>query len=423
MGIEQSKKSCNLEQSTYKCCVQEKTATVLSTDIKKSSTLWMLHTDKMKDAILLHNAILETIILNNQGIISDQSPEGDAYIALFDNKETATTTAKQIQYMLKYYRNVNVHNSQTSLWFDGGIPQYQNQIFIRIGIASGNVCKNLFTRSTFDGQDVEDAFVWTGQAVKDSEEAESQSKIKAWGEEDQPVGMFYNSPGSFETIKNTTHIPNKYELERLLGEIQNKYKRFIENVTEEVDVIGLMMFIHIEQGKKIQQFIKNLKKNFKEGVRVLFAKEKRDFTMMIFLDYNEMKEKKLDIIMIMVYLSIPNKDVYHIGACESNTDSLTIVKRSITCQKNNSPSNKHCVDFFGTAVNMAARMLHPPETANKHLKQINRNQSFIRVSFQNSIRNINSKFKTINLSDLNAGDTGVVNVITLLSDTGHIQFV
>lgn len=111
---------------------------VISTDIKKSSSLWQKNFNKMFKALQWHNAILRACFDKFRFKICDSSPEGDAFIASKNSKDDkiAIECIENIVYLMNYAR------SKTFLDVGSG-KGYENKIHIRIGLACGTKETNL----------------------------------------------------------------------------------------------------------------------------------------------------------------------------------------------------------------------------------------------------------------------------------------
>ncbi len=105
---------------------------VISTDIKKSSSLWKKNFNNMFKALQWHNAILRACFDKFGFKICDSSPEGDAFIASKNSKDDniAIECIENIIYLMNYAR------SKTFLDVGSG-KGYENKIHIRIGLACG----------------------------------------------------------------------------------------------------------------------------------------------------------------------------------------------------------------------------------------------------------------------------------------------
>lgn len=107
---------------------------VISTDIKKSSSLWRKDSKAMFQALQYHHAILRTCFHECGFDICPSSPEGDAFIASkLCDRDGAVKCIENIIYLFQIARKLgklNVGSQNES-------KNYLNKIHIRIGLAYG----------------------------------------------------------------------------------------------------------------------------------------------------------------------------------------------------------------------------------------------------------------------------------------------
>lgn len=119
---------------------------VISTDIKSSSNLWKKKPERMFKALQWHHAILRACFNHFIFKICDSSPEGDAFIASknIDSADKAIECIENIIFLMDYARRTN--------WLNVTLGEgYQNNIHIRIGLASG---ENVDSATKYETQGV-----------------------------------------------------------------------------------------------------------------------------------------------------------------------------------------------------------------------------------------------------------------------------
>lgn len=366
----------------------------ISTDIKKSSSNWGSFPKWMEQAVMLTNNITEYVFKKNpiegedaSQIILPNSPEGDAYTLFYthhsknDLESHMTSIALKIQYLLKLSREapadvqfngfgmssdsiknkikdmiknekdaVNTsHEKVHSL-----IDMYKNidkkydyigRIYLRIGIAHTNTPPFEYT---YNGKKS-----FRGGVIDLSEKAEQEAPYK------KGYGLY-----NIDTKK-----VDKREEEKDYADLKDVsvWEELVKKTQTSRATTGFMIFIHYHFGiteemvNKNPHLIVQLNEEFKslhdetnkllsaiDGVRLV--KVKRDSSSMYYVaDSNTAmsrtrKKVKLFTVCSNIISLLPKGS--SVGICYSGIDRLNEVQRG----------TKKIIDYFGPAVNMAARM-------------------------------------------------------------------
>lgn len=353
--------STPLQNRTPPPSLQE--ATVICTDIVKSSTLWARSQGEgegsMLHALSYHNAIIEQAVAEMNKTdelevhINGSSPEGDAYIMYIkgEHEGPRLKRAEDLACLIQHTLHENasklevdgvappsLHSSCANpqelknVWQECYDPTNPHQIFIRIGIASGQVSEYTYINCNEQNPQGRQRGV-RGAAVEHAEQAER------------------NSPHGGYAIYDETTTPNISKVDTIhkptvsLQHIEPKQFQ----VTSLTD--GYIVFIKKSDGEMYDDIahiigMQDVQTGCFSNSTVQFVKTKWDQTSMLFVKATGLEYKT----MLNNVLQCLDQDHHkvHIGICRGGPHSFAL--NSVQYQG----STKK--DYFGPCVNIAARM-------------------------------------------------------------------
>lgn len=303
---------------------------VISTDIKKSSSLWKINSDNMFQALQWHHAILRTCFAKCGFDVCSSSPEGDAFIASrVCEKKDALMCIKNIIYLMDKGRKDNKLKVS-----DNQEKNFLNKIHIRIGLSYGNNIKDDHSHTpsglTDNGESCkkdENHTICSNKIVFESEQAEIE--CKGWT----------NHYCDFKDNKKTK-----------ICEIRKQsvtWQNVIENYTIPVKQMkkGLVLFLHPECESN-DRYCGNIENSI-EMTDVLVkrgwtsVKVKRDKTaMLVNINIKNDSEAKKEFDKIIGQTKL-------VVSCAYGMVNVILNKYKNVCNS---------VDAFGDTVNAAARM-------------------------------------------------------------------
>lgn len=353
----------------------------LSTDIKKSSSNWATFPEEMLDWVDRTNKVTEEVLktLEIKGgtqLILPNSPEGDAYTVYYTHPDEDTLlehikkVALTIQFLLDYMRKNNIISFEDPQQTIGEIiqdsidneaiptktsllssyyntPDWLGRIYLRIGIA---VSEDVPYSYTYNGQKS-----YRGGVIQRAEKAEEKAPYKngygLWTEdEDKKVEI--------KKVEDTLEKLDEEDVRALIKYINSKLKEGKTAKPQEVG--GYIVFIQyhfgitLEMVSKTPTLLKYMEDEFKtyhnqankmiEEFDGELVKVKRDSSSMYYITEkignSVSKERELFHRCCILCSNLPKGS--SIGICKG--DEINRVQR------------KNGKDYFGTVVNLAARM-------------------------------------------------------------------
>jgi len=390
----------------------------LSTDIKKSSANWTEYPDWMKKAVQYCNNITEAVFVNRTSstisgksskiggrgamyignaskhpqLILPNSPEGDAYTFYLEHenqdtlKEMLIRMAMDIQYCLKQGRGKDKYKNPKPLTAPGredNEKEYLGQIYLRIGIAVSDDPSHKPLQYEFSGQPS-----YRGGVIRFAEMAEERDDWQ------KPGVNIWNQTVEFQRKNNVREevVKESFSREVLSEGYEGTYLGYElitddgigllqKTHTDDKSVEGVMIFIAYKFGitdelynsnpvyyreykeqefKRLHDmanaFVWSITNGENTGKGQL-VKVKRDSSSMFYVPIqsdleDDKKLKKLKRIlqkMSLLVALLPFGGSIGISYATEESKKLTQVTRTTF-------DGKEKTDYFGNAVNVAARM-------------------------------------------------------------------
>jgi len=385
----------------------------ISTDIKKSSTLWSNFPAWMKLAVMYTNNITEYVFNKTelegvQQLQLPNSPEGDAYTFFYqcEDQDKLIKHVKHVGHILQnVYRVARDRNilRMTDEAIDGNIKnklnidfvkkqEFFHAVFVRIGIAFSDIAPIEYTYTV--GQTYEDTHVFKSyweSVIAESERAESKGAPYKDG-----IGV--TQEGAKVIKEDTTDENSRFMVEEESIKIDGESVSLpIESIalaeavygrqrSDDEPVNGYMIFIHyhlhiqwedvqrdthlyrpmVEEFRQVHEQTKITMENDFPG-KLHLVKVKRSSDSMFFLDLNVTKKNTNGWKMnpqpstvwkrcLQLASHLPTGSSIGISYTCGNSSSATpsgSLNRVVDREKFQGYSR---IDFFGDCVNLAARM-------------------------------------------------------------------
>lgn len=394
----------------------------LSTDIKKSSVNWSTFPDDMRRFVCLTNFVTEWVfsefpIEGGTQRILPNCPEGDAYSIYYthENKKSLEThlksAANTIQHLLKMLREEgklsigDVSRILREKAFDTSsikekkklYEMYQyldtkfiflGRIYLRIGLAMSEKIPSKYTYTINYGEEM---ISYSGSVIEDAETAEVHAPFKSgYG--------WYDYDAAADNLDNTKvkQYEFDYDDESLTVEKFDiasfpsfeKLDRLVEDkVSKDKNVYGFLLFIeynfgiteellkkkpHLGKMRRVEfNAVENEStltlKKFADDRNLIFSlvKVKRDRSAMIAIEYpetddvqNPIVKEMRDLFTVCSRLCCRLPSGSSIGITYGDTKNEQSLLKRVTNERMEKGIKIERFDYFGTAVNLAARMEH-----------------------------------------------------------------
>jgi hypothetical protein len=386
----------------------------LSTDIKKSSVNWSTFPEEMRRFVCLTNFVTEWVfetfpIEGGTQRILPNCPEGDAYAIYYshENKKTLEThlksAANTIQYLLSVLREMgklqidDVPQQLKEKAYDSNSIKEQKKlyemfqyidtkfiflgrVYLRIGLAMSEKIPSKYTYTTDGGDEM---ISYSGSVIEDAETAEVHAPFKSgygWYDYEKAADNLDNTKvkGYEYNYDDEEDIPEEiYDIASFPFDTVDAY--IDDSISSDQNVNGFMLFIEFNFGISEETLLKkphlakmrrdefNAVENESKSTLSKFANErdmkfylvkvKRDRSAMISLEYDDIGtiQPKLQHMRALfttcsnLCCRLPSGS--SIGITYGDvTNEQSLLKRVTNA--------RGTVDYFGTAVNLAARMEH-----------------------------------------------------------------
>ena len=393
----------------------------LSTDIKKSSVNWSTFPEEMRRFVCLTNFVTEWVfetfpIEGGTQRILPNCPEGDAYSIYYthENKKTLETHLKSlantIQYLLNILREMgklqidDVPQQLKEKAYDSNSIKEQKKlyemfqyidtkfiflgrIYLRIGLAMSEKIPSKYTYTTSDGMET---ISFSGSVIEDAETAEVHAPFKSgygWYDYEKAADNLDNTKVQrYEyDYDDEENMPEAiYDIASFPFDALDAY--IDESIATDENVNGFMIFIEFNFGINEETLLKkphlakmrrdefNAVETESKETLTKFAEErdmkfhlvkvKRDRSAMISLEYEDVRPiqpglqdmRSLFTTCSNLCCRLPSGS--SIGITYGDvTNEQSLLKRVTNVRKDNGTKIER-MDYFGTAVNLAARMEH-----------------------------------------------------------------
>ena len=414
----------------------------ISTDIKKSSTLWMYFPKWMKEAVKRTNNITEFVFNSTKidGIRQEQlpnSPEGDAFTFFYkcDDQDKLIAHVEHVAHMLqniyhlarekfilklkdneidknlKEFKNKEepekaVMEKEKAIIFVES-EEYYKAVYVRIGVAFSDVAPVKYDyglkKDDFNKFSKKYSSYWES-VIKQSERAEAKGAPYKDG-----IGVTQSGAEVIE--KKTTDENSKFTIKRNIGE--GTVEIPIEKVAlskacydkqryEEPELVrGYMVFVHyhlhikwedverdphlydpmIDEFNKVHENTKDtMEREFKENVSLVKVKRSSDSMFYIGTGQNKGKKKGYEVVPSRVWNTLL-KLTARLPKGSSIGICYTLKKDKLTRVVDKKPFRGHKrTDYFGDCVNLAARMAGVDWCYDLHAFKVEKNNHMSRVA-------------------------------------------
>ena len=410
----------------------------ISTDIKKSSTLWMYFPEWMKQAVKRTNNITEFVFNSTKidGIHQEQlpnSPEGDAFTFFYqcDDQDKLIAHVEHVAHILQHIYHLAREKFILKLKdneIEENLKEYKNKkqpekaetekaeaitfvqseefykaVYVRIGVAFSDVApvkyKYNLKKDDFNKFSKKYSSYWES-VIKQSERAEAKGAPYKDG-----IGVTQSGAEVIE--KKTTDKNSKFTIksDKLMLEIPieavalSKACYDKERYEEPELVKGYMVFVHyhlhikwedverdphlydpmIDEFKKVHENTKDtMEREFKENVSLV--KVKRSSDSMFYIGLGKKKGKGYEVVPSRVWNTLLKLTARlpkgsSIGIC------YTLNQKTLTRVVDKKPFRGFKrTDYFGDCVNLAARMAGVDWCYDHHAFKVAKNNHMSRVA-------------------------------------------
>ena len=393
----------------------------LSTDIKKSSVNWSTFPKEMRRFVCLTNFVTEWVfetfpIEGGTQRILPNCPEGDAYSIFYihENKKTLEThlksAANTIQYLLKVLRDMgklqinDVPQQLKEKAYDSNSIKEQKKlyemyqyidtkfiflgrIYLRIGLAMSEKIPSKYTYTVDD--DVE-TISYSGSVIEDAETAEVHAPFKSgygWYDYEKAADNLDNTKVQrYEyDYDDEDNMPEEiYDIAAFPFDTVDRYVD--DSIATDRDVNGFMLFIEFnfgisEETLKKKPHLAKMRRDEFNAIEIESKNTLSKFAIERDLDFHLVKVKRDRSAMISIIypdegkITPSLKEMRDLFTTCSNlccrlptgssigitygdvTNEQSLLKQVTNVRKDNGIKIER-LDYFGTAVNLAARMEH-----------------------------------------------------------------